>query len=182
MSIDGGLKLILVREHLLDIPDCHFPNGYSLQWYLPGMENDWLRIHEKAEKYQKIDFEKYEKEFSSHKEDLRQRQCFIMNDRQEFVGTGTAWFDTLLMGEGYGRVHWVAIIPEEQGKKLSNYLLFSLLQKLKILGYRKAYLTTSTKRESAICLYLKFGFLPLLEDPETCIAWTEYLLNKKKNE
>jgi GNAT superfamily N-acetyltransferase len=175
MSIDGGLKITMIREDLNDLPDYQLPAGYSFQWYLPGMENDWVRIHEKAEPFQQVNYQKYEKEFGSRHEDLKLRQCFIKSDKGEIVGTATAWFDTFIMGEGFGRVHWVAIVPEEQGKKLSNCLLSVVLQKLKELNYDKVYLTTSSKRLAAIHLYLKFGFVPSLESEDGIKAWSEYL-------
>ena len=182
MGVDGGLKLTMVRENLDDLPDIKLPVGYSLVWYSPGMEADWIRIHEKAEKYLQIDYLKYEKEFGSREDDLKQRQCFIRNSQQEIVGTASAWFDSLFMGESFGRVHWVAIVPEEQGKKLSNCLLTAILLRLKDLHYHKAYLTTSTQRLGAIHLYLKFGFVPIIESEASARAWEQYLLIKKQHE
>jgi N-acetylglutamate synthase-like GNAT family acetyltransferase len=128
----------------------------------------------------KIDGEKYEKEFIALKEEMNQRQCFIKNIKNELVGTATAWYDTAFRGEGWGRVHWVAIIPDEQGRKLSNSLLLAVLQRIKMLNCQKVYLVTSTKRIGAIHLYTKFGFVPNLDVKENVEAWAEYLVFSQK--
>lgn len=182
MRGDGGLRIIMIRENLLDLPDYQLPQGYSFQWYLPGMENDWVRIQEKSEPFLAVNYQYYEKEFGTRQEDLKQRQCFIRNNSGELVGTASAWFDSNFKGESYGRVHWVAIVPEEQGKKLSNCLLLAVLKKLIELNHSKVYLVTSSKRLAAIHLYLKFGFVPLLEKEEEIKAWSDYLLQKKTHE
>ncbi len=175
MSSAGGLRLTMIRENLVNLPDVPLPSGYSIQWFELGMEKDWVRIQQKAETFLKIDTEKYEKEFVALKSEMNRRQCFIKNSKNELVGTATAWFDTAFRGEGWGRVHWVAIIPEEQGKKLSNGLLLAVLQRIKALDCQKVYLVTSTKRLAAIRLYLKFGFVPNLDVKENVEAWNEYL-------
>lgn len=182
MSNQGGSKIMMVRENFNDLPDFQLPLGYAYQWYQPGMANDWVRIQKRAEPFLTINFQNYENEFGMHHEELMKRQCFIKNSKNELIGTATAWFDSGLFGEGFGRVHWVAIVPEEQGKKLSNCLLSNILFKLKELQYKKAYLATSSKRLGAIYLYLKFGFVPVLEKEEDINAWSEYLSFKKKYE
>ena len=180
MSNEGGMRLTMIRENLDDLPEAHLPNGYSIQWFLPGMEKDWVRIQQKAESFLKIDAEKYEKEFIALKEEMNKRQCFVKNNKNELVGTATAWFDTAFRGEGWGRVHWVAIVPEEQGKKLSNCLLLAVLQRMKMLKSQKVYLVTSTRRLWAIHLYTKFGFVPNLEVKENAEAWEEYVKFSQK--
>jgi len=181
MTNSGGLRLTMIRENLSNLPEAQLPSGYSIQWFELGMEKDWVRIQQKAETFLKIDSEKYKKEFADLRVELSQRQCFIKNNKGELVGTATAWFDSAFRGEGWGRVHWVAIIPEEQGKKLSNFLLLTVLQRINQLNCQKAYLVTSSKRAVAIRLYSKFGFVPNVAAKEDLDAWNEYLEFSKKN-
>jgi len=76
-------------------------------------------------------------------------------------------------GQRYGRVHWVAIVPEMQGKGLSKPMLSVVLDRLRELGHGRAYLTTNTVRTAAINLYLKFGFAPDIRAPHEVGAWRD---------
>jgi len=71
----------------------------------------------------------------------------------------------------YGLVHWVAIVPEEQGKGLANPLMMAVCNRLKELGYNRAYLNTSTARLPAVSLYLNFGFMPEINNDRDKQVW-----------
>jgi ribosomal protein S18 acetylase RimI-like enzyme len=73
------------------------------------------------------------------------------------VGTVTAW-EGSFEGERMGRVHWLAVVPEEQGKGLGALLLSVACERLRLLGFERAYLVTSPLRTAAIRLYKRFGF------------------------
>ena len=107
--------------------------------------------------------------------DLRQRQCYLLAPTDEVVGTGTAWFNNNLEGARWGRVHWLAIIPEFQGRGLAKPLMTSICRRLGELGHEHVYLSTSTARPAAIGLYLKFGFAPLIRSEEDAAVWREVL-------
>jgi len=70
-----------------------------------------------------------------------------------------------------GRVHWVAIDPEHQGRGLSKPLLSTVCNTLAAMGHDEAYLVTSSGRVAAIRLYLHFGFVPVTDAPEAAVAW-----------
>jgi ribosomal protein S18 acetylase RimI-like enzyme len=91
---------------------------------------------------------------------LAARQKYLLGPGGEPIGTATAWFDAPQSGEeiGVGRVHWVAIVPEFQGRGLAKPLLDSVLQMLRVCGHTRAVLLTDTRRPAAIALYEKFGF------------------------
>ena len=107
--------------------------------------------------------------------DLRQRQCYLLAPTGEVVGTGTAWFNNNFEGARWGRVHWLAILPEFQGRGLAKPLMTSICRRLGELGHEQVYLSTSTARPVAIGLYLKFGFEPLIQSPEDAVVWREIL-------
>lgn len=88
----------------------------------------------------------------------------------EAIGTATAWFDTY-RGQLYGLVHWVAIIPQQQGRGLAKPLLTAVCNRLRDLHHQGAYLITGTVRIPAIKLYLKFGFVPDIKSEQDAEAW-----------
>jgi len=153
-----GVKMI--RENLGNIPDYPVPPPYTIRWYRPGDEEAWLRIEREAEKYFPIEDDLFEKQFGEYPDLLPERQCFICNSEGNEIGTATAWFYNDESGKSYGLVHWVAIIPQEQGKGLGKPLMSAVCNRLKELGYERACLNTSTGRIPAINLYQKFGFVP----------------------
>jgi GNAT superfamily N-acetyltransferase len=74
-----------------------------------------------------------------------------------------------------GRVHWMAILPEFQGRGLGKALLSTICHRLRELGHERAYLHTSAARIPAIKLYLKFGFEPMIRNAEERAVWKEVL-------
>ena len=107
--------------------------------------------------------------------DLRQRQGYLLAPTGEVVGTGTAWFNHNFEGARWGRVHWLAIMPEFQGRGLAKPLMTSICRRLRELGHQHVYLSTSTARHAAIGLYLRFGFEPLIQSPEDEAVWREVM-------
>ena len=63
------------------------------------------------------------------------------------------------------------LLPEEQGKGLSNPMLSIALRRLKKLGHKDAVLCTQSPRLPAISLYLKFGFKPQFKSKDDENAW-----------
>jgi hypothetical protein len=51
MSNEGGMRLTMIRDNLNNLPEAQLPSGYSIQWFQPGMEKDWVRIQQKAETF-----------------------------------------------------------------------------------------------------------------------------------
>ena len=107
--------------------------------------------------------------------DLRQRQGYLLAPTGEVVGTATAWFNNNFEGARWGRVHWLAIIPEFQGRGLAKPLMTSICRRLRELGHQHVYLSTSNARHAAIGLYLRFGFEPLIQSPEDEAVWREVM-------
>jgi len=160
------------RENLDDIPDCTLPAGYSIRWYRQGDEDIWLRIQSLADKYAKVTPALFEEEFGTDANLLSERQCFLCDGDDNAIGTASAWLADH-GEEPLGRIHWVAIVPEHQGKGLAEPLLAAVCNKLKSLGHNKAYLTTQTCRLPAISLYAKFGFVPVIESDHDRKIWRD---------
>ena len=185
----------MTRANLDNLPEFALPTGFSLRWYQPGDEAHWLRIHLVADHFNKITPELFQKQFAVEEErglqpastrergsgmnstvqELRKRQCYLLDPRDEAIGTGTAWFNDNFEGARWGRVHWMAIVPEFQGLVLGKCLLSAVCRQLRELGHERAYLSTSTARLAAIRLYLRFGFEPVIQNAEAEAAWKNVL-------
>lgn len=167
----ANLSISMVRPDLRDVPQHSLPTGFRWRWYQPGDERLWVQIHELADRYNVITPATYEKAFGAHPDALPDRQVFILDEDDHAIATATAWLDDGGMGEGYGRVHWVAMVPARQGQGLARPLLTAVLQRLAELGHTLAYLDTSTQRIPAVNLYLSFGFVPLVQNDDERRAW-----------
>ena len=162
----------MVREDLENLPDYPIPPGFSARWFRPGDEALWQRIVGLAEKLiTPFPADVFQKEFAPRADALPQRQCFLCDARGEGIATATAWFDDNHRGKPYGRIHWVAVIPEMQGRGLSKPLMSIVCKRLGDLGHERAYLATSTARIPALNLYLRFGFAPEIASNEDLAAW-----------
>ena len=97
---------------------------------------------------------------------------YVLDGKDTFIGTISAWFDKGDT-ENWGRLHWLAIIPSEQGKGLAKPLMTLVLNRLHELGHTKVRLDTAFSRLPAIKLYLKFGFKPEIHGEKEYAAWLE---------
>jgi GNAT superfamily N-acetyltransferase len=161
----------MVRENLDEVPHYELAAPYTMRWYRPGDQEAWLEIHERADKYTTVTPGLFEQQFGTDAEALGLRQCYLCDPDGTPIGTATAWFGDDYAGGPWGRVHWVAIVPERQGRGLSKPLLSRVCLRLRELGHGRAYLTTQTVRTAAINLYLKFGFVPEMRDEADVRAW-----------
>src|SRR5258706_4583132 len=165
----GNLKM--VREDLESIPEFALPESYSLRWYRPGDEASWTHIQRRSDDLNQITTELFERQFGSDSALLAARQCFLLDPEGAEIGTGTAWFDHEFEGRDFGRVHWIAIVPQYQGRGLAKPLMTAVCRRLRDLGHARACLSTSSARVKAIRLYLQFGFKPLIQSMEEREAW-----------
>lgn len=163
-------RLIMIRENLENIPCFEPPEGYSLRWYQPGDEVVWRDIQRQADAHNQITPGLFREQFEAESGQLEKRQCYLIEPGGRPIGTATAWFDDKFEGGVIGRLHWVAVVPRYRGRGLSKPLMTVVCQRLRELGHRRAYLTTSVRRTAAIQLYLRFGFEPLIRGEEKCPA------------
>jgi GNAT superfamily N-acetyltransferase len=171
--VQRNVYVHMERDHLGDIPTLPLPEGYSIRWYASGDERAWTDIHLRAEEFAEITAEVHPREFGRDGSLLASRQCFLLDARHSPIATATAWFDDDYHGRRYGRVHWVAVVPEHQGLGLSKPLLTIVLQRMVALGHDRAYLRTSTARLAAINLYAQFGFRPALRTAGQLSIWKQ---------
>jgi GNAT superfamily N-acetyltransferase len=166
-----NVPLTMVRDNLEGIPSYLLPAGYSIRGYLPGDEQHWRAIHLLADRYSTITTNLFAQEFGSEGALLAERQFYLLDAHQQAVGTASAWYDRDFWGRAYGRVHWVAIVPEHQGQGLAKPLMAVVCHRLRALGHGRAYLQTSSARVPAIGLYLQFGFIPQTRTARDVDVW-----------
>jgi ribosomal protein S18 acetylase RimI-like enzyme len=164
------VSLTMIRDHLENIPQYAFPPEYSIRWYRDGDESLWLAVQQAGEEHLKIGRDVLMTWYGAHLTALPRRMFFIMNQGQEPVGTATAWFDQY-RGVPFGRVHWVALVPEVRGRGLSRPMMTVVCNRFRELGHTNAYLTTNPDRIAAIRLYQAFGFRAEFAAPEDAAIW-----------
>ena len=162
----------MIRSDLKDIPQYPLPQEYSFKWYQPDLEEHWVAIHRLADTHGEITPDLFVRQFSLDAGVLGPRQCYLLDSAERFIGTATAWLDDDFMGQSFGRLHWVAIVPDYQGRGLAKLLLSNVLNRMAELGHRRAYLNTQTVRLPAINLYAGFGFIPVIRSDDDLKIWS----------
>jgi len=158
------------RENLDNIPEYSLPAVYSIRWYQPGYEKHWQAVQSLADEYTGVTPDLFEEQFGTDMQLLSERQCFLCDSKDNFIGTASAWLDNL-GGKSLGRIHWLAIVPQQQGRGLAKTLLTITCKRLKELGHSRTYLTTQNVRIPAINLYAKFGFAPVINSDRDREIW-----------
>ncbi len=177
------IPLKMIREDLLNIPAKPLPAGFKLRMFEKGDEQEWARIETSVDEFKNKEtaLERFNKEFGPYIDEMSQRCIFIENSNGVAIGTTTAWYGDLCgNGEVSGRIHWVGIVPEYQGRKLSKPFLSAAMHIL-AKYHSKAYLTSQTTSYQAVNMYLNYGFKPFITGPECNEAWPllEETLNRK---
>jgi len=161
----------MIRRDLAAIPQHAVPAGYAIRPFVPGDERAWVEIQSAADAHNVITDRLFRDQFGDDSGELRRRLFMLVDASGAAIGTAAAWFDDTGRRPGFGRVHWVAIHPDHQGRGLAKPLLSHVCVTLRDLGHERAFLTTSTARVPAIGLYLRFGFVPEIGGPEDVAAW-----------
>ncbi len=161
----------MVRVSREPFPQCPLPPGFSLAWYRPGFETWWHDIQLRADKLTPITRETFGRYFGHAPKELPRRQCYLLDAANHPIGTGTAWFEDNYQGQVWGRLHWLAILPEWQGRGLGRALLSAVCGRLHELHPERVFLRTAPQRLAAIHLYLKFGFEPETRSAEDRPIW-----------
>jgi GNAT superfamily N-acetyltransferase len=167
------IPLKMVRRTLEAVPEFPLSPGFRLRAYQAGDEEIWRKIHLAADRFNEITPGLFAEQFGTDTALLGQRQIYLVEEPGQVIGTGTAWFNHGFQDQSFGRIHWVALLPERQGQGLARPLMTALCRRLRELGHERAYLSTSSARVVAIRLYQRFGFVPLIEDEQQRTAWRQ---------
>ncbi|MFB3891763.1 MAG: N-acetyltransferase family protein [Phycisphaerae bacterium] len=175
------IPVVMIRDNLRDIPQSPLPHGYSLRFWRPGDAETWVRIWQESEtllrekepslKAHGVTRETFDKNFGDDLAAMTKRCLFVVAPDGRDVGTTTAWYDRNYAGKPWGRIHWVAISHDHQGKGLAKPMMTAAMNLMKRLGHRRAILGTQTPRLAAIKVYLDFGFVPDMTAEDAARAW-----------
>jgi ribosomal protein S18 acetylase RimI-like enzyme len=171
--MEQNIPVKMLRSNLENIPSFALPPGFAFRWFQSGDEKTWVQIQGAADRLNKISGDLFHSEFPEPAL-LPEAQFYLLAPNGAPIGTATAWFRAL-DGERIGRVHWVAIVPEFQGRGLGRSVLSFCCQRLRESGYDRAFLSTSSSRIPAISLYLNFGFEPLITNDQERVVWHQIL-------
>ena len=107
-----GARISMMRHNLEAIPQHDLPRSYSVRWYRTGDKEAWLRIHALAERNVPTSSQIYDEQFRAESDMLERRQAFLLDATEREVGTASVWFNDDYHGQRFGRVHWVATVPD----------------------------------------------------------------------
>jgi RimJ/RimL family protein N-acetyltransferase len=169
--VDKNVPVFMATERLSAAPVFAMPSGYAVRWFQPGDRATWVQVQQAAEKYATITPELFDKVYGTDVALLQMGIGFLVDGTGKAIGTCSAWSDDNFATRVMGRVHWVAIVPEAQGRGLAKPMLSATCQRLCELGFAGAQLETSTARIPAINLYRKFGFQPIIRNDEDRAIW-----------
>jgi len=166
------IRVTMTRPDLDAIPAHAFSGGYGCRLFRPGDEAAWAEIESAAGEFasEGAAREHFAREFGPFEDDLMHRCLLLEAPDGRAVGTTTAWYGDTLPGGPQGRLHWVAIHPEHQGRRLARPLVCAALRIL-AQHHDRAYLTSQTSSARAIGIYLDLGFEPYLDTPRADEAW-----------
>ena len=171
------VAVCMTRPHLRRIPHRPLPMGFSLRLYRPGDEEAWVRIWRAADQalgvldQSNITIETWKSNFGIDPEGAARRCFFLIAPDGRTIGTASAWYDYKYADLHWGRLHWVAIDPEFQGKGLCKPMLSVVLERMWALGHRRTILGTQTARLAAIKIYLDYGYMPDLSRKGAADLW-----------
>lgn len=162
----------MTRSHMNQLPEFTLPAGFGIRNYRTNENHIWTRIQKESETFFEIDDQLFHREFGKDDVAIQNRSFFLITDEGKEIGTTTAWWNGDWRGQDWGRIHWVAIVPDYQGKGLSKPLMSVAMQRLR-KSHDRCFLTTSSRRMIAIKVYLDFGFCPDLESKNSDQAWSQ---------
>lgn len=164
--------LIMINLSLQTVTPLPLGPGYFLRNFQTGDETAWARIETAAGEFSSVELalQRFNAEFGPRLSDFSRRSLLLCTSDGTPIGTGTAWYNNDFHAEYYGRLHWIAIHPQYQGKGLAKPLVSSVLHLL-CQFHTRAYLTTRTTSRKAIKIYRTFGFTPLIDSEQDQEAW-----------
>jgi GNAT superfamily N-acetyltransferase len=162
----------MIRDHLGDIPQVPFPEGFDIRPMRLDEGGLWTDIWRDAEPYADIDPQLFHRQFGQDLQATQWRSFIVTNPRGIAVATISAWYHRSFKERDYGQIHWVAVRQAYWGRGLGKAMLTHALNRM-AQWHNRAFLGTQTRRIPAIKIYLDFGFVPDLDTQRAKDAWRE---------
>ncbi len=166
-------QLRMLRPTLAGLPPLELPEGHLLRASQPGDAAHWERIVATAFGGEpgRYDFERI---LRSHPSYRPERILFVTDPSGRPVATASAWQMPGILADA-GTVHYVAVLPEAQGRHLGTCVTLATLHHMVAEGFTRATLTTDDFRLAAIRTYLRLGFEPVLVHENQRERWRRVL-------
>ena len=155
------IELLMKYDDISDYKNYDLPEGFHYEFYKPGDEEEWVKIHIESGEFTSIEMglKHFHDFYDSFVEELSKRCVFIVdNNTGEKIGTATI---SLLKEpeHGYnGSVDWVAIKKRYQGRSLAKPLISKFMEIANDVGHNSLILHTQTNTWLAGKIYLDYGF------------------------
>lgn len=180
------MRVLMTRADLNNIPEYSLPEGFNLRLFKKGDQTEWARVETAAGEFESEEkaLERFNEEFGAHLDEFEKRCLFLENPEGVVIGTTTGWYGKEEeWDEVIGRIHWVSIVPEYQGKGLAKPLLTGAM-KIMAKYHERAYLSSRTTNYRALNMYRQHGFTPLVRNAYEEEAWglVEEKLGRKLTE
>jgi len=146
------------------------PRGYAVRTYAPGDEVCFLHLMAEA------NFDPWDdaKLHDNMAKIIPGGWFFAVEERSgAVVGTAMGLHNYTGRCPFTGDVGWLACDPAHRGRGLGHALTAHVTQRFLDAGYRRIQLHTEHYRLPAVRIYLKLGYLPMLESPEAGLLWEE---------
>lgn len=165
---------LFMTHDLKVIHEFDLPSGYHFRMF--NKREDalvWAKIVTQTQEFstESEAIARFNVEFLPNMTETEKRMIFIETNAGERVGTATAWFGKL-GDETMGRLHWVEIIPEYQGKKLGRPLITKAMSLLNDF-HTSAYLKTQISSPAAIHLYQQLGWTAAPQSEQEQMIWNQ---------
>ena len=109
-------NVTMIRTHMDDIPEFTLKAGFDIRKYRSNECHVWTSIQQKSETFFAIDDQLFHREFGNDYTAMEDRCFFLTSSKGDEIGTITAWWNESWREQNWGRIHWVAIVPDYQGK------------------------------------------------------------------
>lgn len=152
--------MYLEGDQLLNAPQ--LPRGLRFSFYSGQKDaKSWQKIETAVGEFDRLEdaADYFERVFAPFSAELSARMLFVENEAGEKIATCTAWWQETTTKQCFPIVHWLAVLPEYQGKKIAKALLSQVLTLLqKEADGQPIYLHTQTWSHPAVRLYRQAGF------------------------
>ena len=153
-------NVIMKRPAGLPLDTPRLPPGYTLRGFRVGDDEVWARIETAVGEFETAEeaLRYFRQTYGSDPDALQQRVVFVADRIGAAVGTVTAWWN-VTDGRHDSSIHWLAVLPQQQGRGLGTSLVWECLGRLRGLeGDQAVFLHTQTWSHPAIKVYLRAGF------------------------
>ena len=169
----NGNKYSQLKMHLYDnnnlCCDIKLPDGYKIKTFKEGNEKIWCEIINKTIGGN-LNKEYFEEKFKSKKQ-FDPEGVFFLYYGDKPCGTVIAWKED----RNLGQLHYLGVLPEHSGKNLGYILCSEVLKYFQKRRINQVFLTTDDFRLSAIKIYLKLGFKPVICEKDNIRRWGKIL-------